>query len=79
MSTPRAIDIGKRSGCPQPKKCTGLSGGSEALEASRISNSSLYLCCSIRGTIPPIGWMAKPFPSTSTEPMRRDDSSLRSA
>ncbi len=39
--------------------CTGRFGARLDLHASMIFAKSLYFCCSIIGTIPPIGWTLK--------------------
>ena len=58
-SAPRAIDIGNSIGCPQPNMCTGRFDGKNGSVDSIIFAYSLYRCCSITGTIPPIGCTEK--------------------
>ena len=58
-SAPRAIDIGNNIGCPQPNMCMGLFDGRNGILDSITLAYSRYRCCSMIGTIPPIGCTEK--------------------
>ena len=54
------MSIGNSIGWPHPNMCTGRLGDRFDLQANMIFARSLYFCCSIMGTIPPIGWTLNP-------------------